>query len=159
MIRFKIFIITFLLILYPLFLTANTGLNQRNSDAKIDTTKLLSDEPLKSPIGAALRSAVLPGWGQFYNEQYLKGAFAFGLNGSLLALIIYNQNRYKETGERSYKSKSQDFGWLFGISYLLTLLDAYVNAYLYKFDDAIDIAHFYDKNLGQSIQISLKLKL
>jgi len=38
----------------------------------IDTNRLLSDEPLKSPWGAVARSAVLPGWGQVYNEQYWK---------------------------------------------------------------------------------------
>ena len=33
---------------------------------------LLGDKPIKSPWGAALRSGVLPGWGQLYNDSYLK---------------------------------------------------------------------------------------
>ena len=159
MLKYNPSLVICILILYPVFLKANTDTIQTISTTKIDTAKLLSDEPLKSPIGAVLRSAVLPGWGQFYNEQYVKGVFAFTLNGSLLALIIYNQNRYEETGDRSYKNKSQDLSWLLGISYLLTLVDAYVNAYLYKFNDAINIASFHDKNLGQLVQINLKLKL
>ncbi len=34
----------------------------------------------KNPTGALLRSFVLPGWGQFYNEKPLKGSFTAPLN-------------------------------------------------------------------------------
>ncbi|MFQ5585131.1 MAG: DUF5683 domain-containing protein, partial [Calditrichia bacterium] len=119
------------------------GVDRAKEDqAVLDTVKLLSDQPLKSPTGAVLRSAVLPGWGQAYNEQYLKGVFSLALNASLLATILYNNHKYKETGDSSYKNRRQDFSWLLGIAYLLNLVDAYVNAYLYKFDDAIELAAF-----------------
>ena len=41
---------------------------------------LLSDNPVKSPWGATLRSAIIPGWGQVYTEHYWKAAGWAGLS-------------------------------------------------------------------------------
>ncbi|HED08391.1 MAG TPA: hypothetical protein ENI57_09775, partial [Ignavibacteria bacterium] len=35
----------------------------------------------KSPMGAVLRSAILPGWGQIYNESYIKAPIIWGIFG------------------------------------------------------------------------------
>ena len=44
--------------------------------------------PTKSALGAVLRSAVIPGWGQFYNESYLKVPVVVGLTGFLVWGIV-----------------------------------------------------------------------
>lgn len=43
-----------------------------------DQEPLDRSRPLKSTTGAVLRSMVVPGWGQFYNESYYK-AIAFAI--------------------------------------------------------------------------------
>jgi hypothetical protein len=115
----------------------------------LDTARLLSDQPLKSPMGAVLRSAALPGWGQVYNRKYLKGLFVFSVNGTF-AYAIYHYNReWKDTGNRKFQNKRNLYTWYFGVSYLLTLVDAYVDAYLFGFDDAVKLAlPFEDQDFG-----------
>ena len=115
----------------------------------IDTNRLLSDQPLKSPWGAVARSAVLPGWGQIYNEQYWKAGLAFSLNAFLGYHIFWYQHRWKTTGDKVYQGKRNLYTWYFSLAYLLTMVDAYVDAYLYKFDEAMDITHHIDFQEGR----------
>ena len=127
--------------------------------AAIDTARLLSDKPVKSPWGAVLRSAVLPGWGQVYNKKYIKGVFAASLDGVLFSQILHNQNQWEKTGDRNFFNRRNDFYWYFGISYLLTLVDAYVDAYLFGFNKAMDIGLSPpgrgDKPVMLTVQITL----
>lgn len=109
-------------------------------NTQLDTTKLLSDTPIKSPWGAVLRSAVLPGWGQFYTEEYIKAGIALTINGFFLYQIYYYEMKWRDTKKQDYREKRNDYTWYFTISYLLTLVDAYINAYLYKFDEAMEIS-------------------
>ncbi len=117
--------------------------------AAIDTNRLLSDQPLKSPWGAVARSALLPGWGQLYNEQYWKAGLAFSVNAFLGYHIFWYQHRWKSTGDKVYQGKRNLYTWYFSLAYLLTMVDAYVDAYLYKFDEAMDITHRIDFQEGK----------
>lgn len=108
-------------------------------NTEIDTSRLLSDKPIKSPMGALLRSAILPGLGQIYNKKYIKGIFVFALNGTL-GYQIYNFNKkWNDTGTSRYRDKRNLYTWYFGVSYFLTLVDAYIDAYLFGFDKAVEI--------------------
>jgi len=44
----------------------------------------------KYPLTGALRSALIPGWGQFYNDQPIKGILFMGLHGASLGYAVYN---------------------------------------------------------------------
>jgi len=101
--------------------------------------------PGKSPAGAVLRSAVLPGWGQIYNESYWKAPVVWGFLGYFGYVWIDNNNKYKEgqdfyarTGNKLYRDFYRDqrdlFAIYIGITYVLTLLDAYVDAHLFNFN-------------------------
>ncbi len=98
---------------------------------------LLSDKPLKSPWGAALRSAMLPGWGQVYIESYLKAVGFLLADGYLFYKSRQADIRYRRTKETRYRDDRSRYNWYFGLAYLLTVADAYAGAYLYRFDDAI----------------------
>ena len=50
----------------------------------------------KSPWGAVLRSAVLPGFGQFYNESYWKIPVIWGVGALLISGWVYNNNLYND---------------------------------------------------------------
>jgi hypothetical protein len=56
------------------------------------------------PRKAALRSAVLPGWGQIYNRKYWKLPIVYGALGGSAAYFIYNLANYKDT-RFAYKIK------------------------------------------------------
>lgn len=47
-----------------------------------------------TPRGALWRAAVVPGWGQIYNRQYVKLPFVYGAMGGLVAAIISLDNDY-----------------------------------------------------------------
>jgi len=108
--------------------------------AALDTARLLSDQPVKSPMGAVVRSALLPGWGQVYNEQYTKAGIAFGLNAFLVYKIWDFHQQWRQTHDQGFRDRRNLYTWYFGAVYALTLLDAYVDAYLYGFDKAMKIS-------------------
>lgn len=102
----------------------------------------------KSPWGAVLRSAIIPGWGQFYNESYLKIPVIWGL-GFWLGyewkqyndLYIFYRNRYIQTSNEFdrtnrtfYRDQRDLFTVYMVIAYIANLIDAYVDANLFDFD-------------------------
>ena len=112
---------------------------QENSDS-VHVTTIVE----KSPRGAMLRSALMPGWGQLYNNQKLKALLVFGGEMALVGnAIYYNQvaNKSQTVDEqRFYKDmRSQFLWWLFAI-HLLNILDAYVDAHLWNFDTGPDLS-------------------
>lgn len=122
----------------------------------------------KSPLGAVLRSAVLPGWGQYYNESYLKIPVVWGVLVWFAYNYIKNDNSYKDNRDLFEKTEIQSYQTLairyidnrdlfaiyFVLGYLANLADAYVDAHLFDFTVEED---FYT---GQFIPtISLKVGL
>lgn len=66
----------------------------------IDTTK--DGEKTKkvrvyNPRKAALRSAILPGWGQIYNKKYWKLPIVYGALGTSAGIFFFNLQTYKDT--------------------------------------------------------------
>jgi hypothetical protein len=101
----------------------------------------------KSPLGAVLRSAVLPGFGQFYNESYWKIPVIWGVGALFISGWVYNNNLYNdnknlfiETGNQLYlrnrdfyRDQRDNFTIYLVLLYILNLVDAYVDAHLYDF--------------------------
>lgn len=50
-----------------------------------------------SPKKAAIRSAILPGWGQIYNKKYWKLPIVYGALGVSGGIFFYNLKNYKDT--------------------------------------------------------------
>jgi hypothetical protein len=105
----------------------------------------------KSAWGSVLRSAVVPGWGQIYNQSYWKAPIIWGIGAWLVYNWIQNNKNYK-TYRNLYlqfpNNESQDhyiqlrnfyrdqrdlFTIYMGLTYLLQLIDAYVDAHLLDF--------------------------
>jgi hypothetical protein len=57
-----------------------------------------------NPRKAALRSAILPGWGQVYNRKYWKLPIVYGAIGITGYVFVYNYSNYKDT-RFAYKVK------------------------------------------------------
>lgn len=66
-----------------------------------DSTVAVKKEPAKtkphSPRIAAIRSAILPGWGQIYNKKYWKLPIVYGALGVSGGIFLYNLKNYKDT--------------------------------------------------------------
>jgi hypothetical protein len=61
------------------------------NDKKIDSVLLLH-----SPRKAAIRSAILPGWGQAYNKKYWKIPLVYGALGTSAGIFIFNIKNYRD---------------------------------------------------------------
>jgi hypothetical protein len=161
----------FLIALLIAFQNVSAQTQQTDSNyVKIDTSKFVMQ---KSPWGAVLRSAVLPGLGQFYNQSYWKIPVIWGVFGLCINAWISTNNSYKTnrdlysesvaTGKdeniqamylklRNFYRDERDLNAvLMGLTYLLTLVDAYVDAQLFDFD----INKFNSVN---TYNISVKIK-
>lgn len=105
----------------------------------------------KSPWGAVLRSAVLPGFGQYYNESYWKIPLIWGALGYLAYQWNRNNNLYIQyrdeyalstlkdptsfayKAREFYKDQRDQVAVYIGLTYLLNLVDSYVDAHLFDF--------------------------
>lgn len=132
--------------------------------SQIDSTTINNDlaEPQdtlfimqKSPWGAVLRSAILPGWGQYYNESYYKIPVVLGISGWFVYNYLSNDDLYKQykilyvntpvQRYKEYREFYRDQRDLFAIYYFLAffanLVDAYVDAHLFDFTVTEDFLH------------------
>ncbi len=97
----------------------------------------------KSPRGAMLR-ALVPGWGQFYNGQVIKGMIVVAGQGTLIGLSLYYDQESKNfpVGSQDkdlYIDRRNLTFWLMGGLTLLSMLDAYIDAHLFGFDTGPDL--------------------
>jgi hypothetical protein len=130
------------------------------------------------PTGALLRSAVLPGWGQVYNRQYIK-AILYGGTEITLAVttahywkqmsahqrnFLNSTNRTYQAQEFFYYQNSQDnrnlFMWLTGITFFISIFDAYVDAHFADFNqqDKAFQAHLLPNKDALYLSLTYNLK-
>jgi len=114
----------------------------------------------KSPWLAVGMSAVLPGSGQIYNEDYWKVPVIWGLGGYWIYEWVKLNNSYKDYRDQYdqslvvtppngdprtkeirdfYHDERDKFAWFLGALYMVNLVDAYVGAHLYDFDVSGDL--------------------
>ncbi len=137
-----------------LFLSISIFAQQENIESKPEP---LSDSVFvmqKSPWGAVLRSAIIPGWGQFYTESYWKIPVIWGVGAWLIYEWSQDNKFYKQskdllktTGDTRYgdyinfyQDQRDLFSIYIGLTYLLNLVDAYVDAQLFDFTVSPDIS-------------------
>lgn len=119
---------------------------QKKSFAKtLEDSTQMTKLRKKSPTGALLRSLVFPGLGQWYNEQKIKAAIAFSAESFLVGLAVYFNNKAKQsepgsTERNFYKDRRNLTFWVLGGVTLFSMIDAYVDAYLYDFDTGPELA-------------------
>ena len=104
----------------------------------------LKKERIKDPKKAFYFS-LIPGMGQVYNGKLLKSAIVIGLeiaayNACLNNLDIYNNydNGNYPLRKHRYLEKRNKYTWWVGIIYVYAMIDAVVDAHLYKFDHVMD---------------------
>jgi len=159
--------VLFCLISYSEILAQSTELQSS------DTVQTKQNEFImkKSPWGAVLRSAIIPGFGQFYNESYWKIPLFWGILGYLgynwidqnnlyrTYRDLYNQsfNETTKIGNTIYQNQRDRYrdqrdiiAIYIGLTYFLNLVDAYVDAHLFDFDVS-------DSINGKQLNISLRV--
>jgi len=105
-----------------------------------------------NPTRAMLYSAFIPGGGQVYNRAYVKAGIVIGVQGYLVGSTLYNDAKvqdYKKKisatddafllqqyrdGRDEYRERRTSDIWWMGITCVLSMLDAYVDAHLQDFE-------------------------
>lgn len=118
-----------------------------NNNSSVDSIFVMQ----KSPLKAVLMSAVIPGLGQIYTQSYWKVPVIWGITGWLIYEWSQSNNYYKEYGKLYNQSTNSDaqelylnqkkiyqdqrdlFAIYIGLTYLLNIVDAYVEAQLFDF--------------------------
>jgi len=90
---------------------------------------LLISDGIKDPE-IAKKLSFIPGAGQFYNEDYLKGLFF--LSSEIYSVSMIDKFAYNITKRNSF------IWWAIGL-YILNVLDAYIDAELSSFPDEENI--------------------
>jgi hypothetical protein len=136
---------------------------------------LLATGNFKSPGTAVLLSAILPGAGQVYTGRYWKVPIVLGLSSYFVYEVIKQNKSYKSAqgqytesvnnGENKgqgnaqlqyerdfYRDQRDRFGFYFLLTYLLNMVDAYVDASLFGFDVGDNLAG------GTSLKIQIPIR-
>ena len=120
------------------------------TEAEADSTRAVQSglstgaaTPLPSAHRALLRSAVLPGWGQFYNGRPVKGLFFGAASATALTAVVVEHRRIhsaptpEEHQGRTARRNSRLL--YFALSVALAAIDAYVDAHLADFGAAMQV--------------------
>jgi hypothetical protein len=149
----------------------------QDSIVKKDTTTY-TFKMTRTPMKAVLYSAILPGLGQFYNKSYWKIPIIWAVGGYFVYEIVKNNNSYVDyrdayansqtpvnpNGDQRlkilrdfYRDQRDQFYLWAGLTYLINIVDAYVDAHLFDFDvsDKIQIGGLK----SSSKLLNLKIKL
>lgn len=138
----------------------------------VETAPAEMSENLRKPepVGALWRSGVIAGWGQFYNQRYIKGAILFGLEALTVYGIIYysdaaayehrclqeldipddvmspgledliTERDYHQDLYENYRVNYETHIWLTALVVIYSMLDAYVDAHLWDFETDEELA-------------------
>jgi hypothetical protein len=139
------------------------------------------------PVEALWRSGVIAGWGQFYNEEYLKGVVLFGLEALAVYGIVYYadaadyERRQVETFHipddwagpgladatalrdhhldlyENYRVDYETHIWLAALVVVYSMLDAYVDAHLADFETGDELAGTGETPEGLSLELTPRL--
>jgi len=128
--------------------------------AQAEADSVVIEKPkTKSVNGALFRSALIPGWGQWYNGKKLKTLLVLGGEAALIANAVSQHQKAKQSqsdAERAfYQDNKSKWIWYTAAVYLLNILDAVVDAHLYDFDTGPDLS--FQQNF--SVQLCWTLNL
>lgn len=116
-----------------------------------------------SPRSVMFRSLVVPGWGQYYNHQYLKAALVCGAEVGLLTTAIYWNNKANAANNRDdklfYQNNRNTANWFLLGTVILSLLDAYVDASLADFDESPDLSFTPAAARTSGVMLTIKIGL
>lgn len=96
----------------------------------------------KSPTGALWRSALVPGWGQWYTEHRRKSVLVAGAELFFAGASVYEDVQVSRSSTllEANQHRTQRTTFLFWLAgtWVYSLVDAYVDAHLFRFDEDLE---------------------
>lgn len=151
------FLLTILLLLICLpcgFADETASAAPENADVEAEE-KDAAEEKLISPVGAMVRSAIFPGWGQIYSRRYFRSGFiVLGIGGSAVGALLAERsfrNRYNAYATLANLEPDNEEGVLASYEHAnqryklrMFFLYAGVGLWLYSVIDSYVSANFYN---------------
>ena len=150
----------------------STDTLKTEKDIVAEIEKLNKNKPLiLDPRKAGWKSAILPGWGQYYNRKYWKIPIVWGAIGTGIGFIIWNNNqyvRYKNAFNAQLNGLPHEFSDITGVDLLTALGNAQdrrkrqrdyaiaitLGVYILNIVDAVVDAHLYEGRRDPDLAIS-----
>jgi hypothetical protein len=154
-----------LLFVFMTFFNLNAQEPEKMDSTTVVDVSYKQDEDYQNPQKAAILSAVLPGLGQIYNKKYYKVPIIYIGFSTLAYFIYFNQQGYLEWKQAYQDYPDYDLDYDFPLTleqidrtknsykryrdlsiigtagfYLLQILDATVDAYLFDWDISDDLS-------------------
>ena len=142
-----LFPLIFGFLLSLIFVTSTEAQVMPSDTLKTDQEKAIKLVPhtenprMKSPTGALIRSALFPGWGQFYTEHYIKSGVIFCIESGLVISALVQDKKAKDAYQTDYAEyldrldrRNGYLWWTAGVI-VISMIDAYVDAHLFGFDE------------------------
>lgn len=129
--------------------------------AKPDNTARGSKAAVKSPVKAVFFSAVFPGGGQIYTRNYWRAAGLGTVEASLAGAAMYEvwrMNKATDQAEidRHFEKQRSLWWWTAGVG-AFSMVDAYVDAHLYRFDEQGKVAVRFKPGRGLELNLAKDL--
>ncbi len=125
-------------------------------------------KPPVSPMGAMLRSLLLPGWGQSTLNRRGTGAFFVLFEGISLTMTLKSIHQLDhlesvqsdadpESKERvdSKRAEVQDWAVLLAFNHLMAAAEAFVSAMLWDFPEELEVRAFSGGRIGARVTLIL----
>jgi hypothetical protein len=115
------------------------------------------EQPPVSPLGAAWRSLLLPGWGQSVIGRRATGAAFIFWEGLALTMTVKaaHQRRYQEdTAAETAESKSQevqDWAVVLAFNHLVAAAEAYASTHLWDFPGDLETTALPGGRIGMGL--------
>ena len=137
------------------------------------STSANARELKKHPGWAIVATAILPGGGQFYAENYARGIFFAILQISLTSMTVYEkiqamdyQYLYNQNGNQEswiqynkHKGRVKNLLWWDAGIWFLSCADAFTDAHFYEFNEDVGISMGLSKKTGiPQVEIKIKFK-
>ncbi|MCK4594147.1 hypothetical protein KAU45_06555 [bacterium] len=146
---------------------------------------MIEDLRKPEPVAALWRSGVIAGWGQLYNQRYIKGVILFGLEALTVYGIIYyadaaayehrclqeldipddvmspgledliTERNYHQDLYENYRVNYETHIWLTTLVVIYSMLDAYVDAHLWDFETDEELARPEESNREARISLDV----
>jgi hypothetical protein len=117
----------------------DTLTSPRGETVKLEPRK--GEPRTKSPTGAMIRSAIVPGWGQFYTEHYIKSGLIFCIESGLIISALAQEKKARDAYAVDYDEyldrldrRNGYLWWTAGVI-VFSMIDAYVDGHLFGFDE------------------------
>ncbi len=119
------------------------------------TVNPFREKPPVSPVGAALRSLLIPGWGQSIAHRRATGAFFVLFEGISLTMTLKSRHQLSylesvqseadpESIERvdAKRAEIQDWAILLAFNHLMAAAEAFVSTMLWDFPEELEVRAF-----------------